>query len=554
MNITLGTLLEDGIIDKGTISALYMKDESGHPVQIWKGMTDDVSSFKDRYDFVDFMKESDNSEFNKAKFNILVEDKVIDFEKLDYSNDQLLINKYKMLLGKFDSNAMEAASVCFINHLKENGIDETRANRIIKTAFRIHYIDEHGEQDWKQHVENDKKYLGIDDESDSDVFCDVEQVYGKTPLNESLVISVSPNDAGMIFDVPLRRLLNISDKEIISDIKEKGNGKTVAEYKISNSDNSLTLGLMLAYIRRNGDKDQKKLASDKTEYFYKIREKAKKTGERVSIPYSSLFSIYKAYYRLKKNLGDLREDIEDPDLMQTELDEMIHWDTVLTKLFHLNEDITLYHISDIKGLKEIKPYSKTVGNKLQLRPYMASWWTPNKNEMLAFSLINHMLMMSSDYERFGKKGLENLAMNVCDDAYSDDSKDRGFEKIYVNGDWVKENKSTYDWLMKQFKLYVYEKTFKMKELGRGNDFHIPEFTTDKEVIPDSETAVNGEDIADFGAVEILKKDEFSKKKSEIDAFISSKDFEKRHLSMGAAGEKKPWLYYSFDKMLKLKAK
>jgi hypothetical protein len=390
MDIRLGTLLEDGIIDKGTVSAIYAEGKDGVPTLIWKGKTEDVKSFDKDYRFVDFLDESENSGFNKEQFGILVESKLIDFKTLDYSNDNLLISKYKMLLSKFDSNAMEAASLCFINHLKKNGIDKTKANKLIKTAFREYYIKTHGESDWKTHVENDKKYLGVDDESESYVNCDVEQVYGN----------------------------------------------------------------------------------------------------------------------------------------ENDLSEMLHLDTVLTKLFHLNESISLYHISEMKGMRIIKPMSKTVGNKLQLRPYLASWWTPNRNEMLSFSLANYLMRLSSDYERFGKKGLENLATNICDDAYTDDSRDRGFEKIYVSGDWANENKQTYDWALKHLKLYVYGKTFKMKELGRGNDFHIPEFTCDAEVTPDSEEEFTGEDIAGLGAVEILKESDFAKKKAEIDDFIASKSSRK----------------------------
>lgn len=214
MNITLGTLLEDGIIDKGTISALYSRSPDGSLIQIWKGRTEDVSSFSENYSFSGFVGESYISGFNREKFGILVESKVVDFDKLDYSNDKELANKYKILLRKFDSNAMEAAALCFINHLKKNDVEEDRANRIIKKAFSEWFIEAHGLDDWKRHVEDGKKYFDFDEGSDDYVDCNVKKVYENGQMNESLEMFLARPSVFFKKDIVLYRSSDPGMKEI----------------------------------------------------------------------------------------------------------------------------------------------------------------------------------------------------------------------------------------------------------------------------------------------------------------------------------------------------
>jgi hypothetical protein len=74
MEINLKTLLENGIIDRDTISSAYIENKDGTLTRVWKGRSEDVSSLSEKYEFKDFVDIQEN-EFNKEKFSILVEEK-----------------------------------------------------------------------------------------------------------------------------------------------------------------------------------------------------------------------------------------------------------------------------------------------------------------------------------------------------------------------------------------------------------------------------------------------------------------------------------------------
>lgn len=172
------------------------------------------------------------------------------------------------------------------------------------------------------------------------------------------------------------------------------------------------------------------------------------------------------------------------------LEEAIHWDTVLTKPFSLNKDITLYHFSN-KDLDTLKPIGVNTGNKIARTPRKSIWFTDHKEDWLlpiqAFLKFNH--------REYWKKELfwkwdKNITLKNSDGTYG--------TTLILTKEFYKKYKNEID----NFKIYRYTKTFKVKELGRGTEPTVPEWTYDEEVVPDKKDIKTGKDLINMGLIEV----------------------------------------------------
>lgn len=152
------------------------------------------------------------------------------------------------------------------------------------------------------------KLCGI---NENEFLDDFKTIYGKLPedkqindtweyLTEGLTTTLSANECKTIFNIPIRRLMSYTDSEIRADIKEKDNGKTLADYKINNGDNGLTLNYMLAYIRRIGGDKEKDFLDAKLDYFMKIQDNARdEKKDKFNISFTAVNSVYRKYLKYK---------------------------------------------------------------------------------------------------------------------------------------------------------------------------------------------------------------------------------------------------------------
>lgn len=214
------------------------------------------------------------------------------------------------------------------------------------------------------------------------------------------------------------------------------------------------------------------------------------------------------------------------------LNEKVKWDTILTKPFSLNKEIKLYHVSDVKDPNGIVyPLRKTVGNKLS-KDYYCSWWAEYPNYGL---LVMWFCKGSKCYDKNPPLGLPDCRDNWCC------SHDGGEPIQFVRKSYYDKHKSDYN----KFVCYEYSHTFKVHELGRGQEYALNEWTYDKEVKCESVKKIDFDDCLRSGQVVLLNDEEFDIKKAIYEENIrkgrkSSSDF-----------RKKPWIYYPYSKVKEL---
>lgn len=122
-----------------------------------------------------------------------------------------------------------------------------------------------------------------------------------TSINEGLSTTMSKKECKTIFNVSIKKLMDFSYSEIMADIKEMDNGKTIEDYRINNGDTGLTLNYMLSYIRRMGGAKEKDFLDAKLEYFQRLQDKASKknSADSFKISFSSVNSVYRRYLKYK---------------------------------------------------------------------------------------------------------------------------------------------------------------------------------------------------------------------------------------------------------------
>lgn len=171
--------------------------------------------------------------------------------------------------------------------------------------------------------------------------------------------------------------------------------------------------------------------------------------------------------------------------------EAIHWDTVLTKPFSLNKDITLYHFSN-KKLDILKPIGMNVGNKIARKPRRSVWFTDHKEDWI----LPIQAFLKFNYKEYWKKDLfwkwnKDITLKNSDGTYG--------ATLILTKEFYEKFKNEID----NFKIYRYTKTFKIKELGRGTEPTIPEWTYDEEVVPDKVDVKTGKDLINMKLIEIV---------------------------------------------------
>jgi hypothetical protein len=198
------------------------------------------------------------------------------------------------------------------------------------------------------------------------------------------------------------------------------------------------------------------------------------------------------------------------------LNEAIHWDTVLTKPLSLNKNITLYRMGHIKD-KYVYPFFKSVGNKLWKGDYV-SWWAEQPDEtMLHFA-------------QQAKTLLPDIKEHSYSAAVPDDG--RGYKRsvLYIEKDYYNDNID----IFKKIKFYRYTKTFKIKDLSRGQEYAVHEWTYNDIVTPDKIEDIDYNDCIKNGSVVIADEKTMTSAKNKYGTSKYIADL-----------QKKPWLYYDY---------
>lgn len=157
------------------------------------------------------------------------------------------------------------------------------------------------------------------------------------------------------------------------------------------------------------------------------------------------------------------------------INELKHTDTFLTKPFKYmkNEKIKLYHFSNAK-LSKITPRGVNVGNKLNRKIQKSIWWTEHKDEwtlpIQSFLKYNYRpdwgLEVFWDAKNIGRrKPNEDGTISIG---------------VLMSKEFYDRNKHE----LEKFKSYRYEKTFNIRDVGRGTEPSVPEWTSEEEVSPD----------------------------------------------------------------------
>lgn len=225
-------------------------------------------------------------------------------------------------------------------------------------------------------------------------------------------------------------------------------------------------------------------------------------------------------YKNEKKKKDFEDDVE--------LMEEFHFDTMIAEPLTFLKGITLYHYSN-RDMNKIIPRTVNVGNKLA-RPRLSSWWTPNlyQGGWVLF------MGLSSTFPEEKKKRFVWSVGEV-------DGKKQSIGVIAKS--LLLEQK---EWF-KNFKVYKYTKTFKTGEVGMGTEYSVKEYTCDKEVIPDKKEILSLNEI--MKTIKIVPDSQMpfyvNKWKEIKDSGLHLQDL---------LVDKKPWIYWDYEKGQELKKK
>ena len=208
-----------------------------------------------------------------------------------------------------------------------------------------------------------------------------------------------------------------------------------------------------------------------------------------------------------------------------ELFEEVHWDTLLTRPeIYGNKNVTMYHYANVKK-DVVKPITVNAGNKLA-KPRFSSWWTPQRSNS-AWVLSNVL------FSKFKDKKWKDITWTI--ESVTDNCTTYKAPITVIGESFFNENEK----LIKSIDVYEHEKTFNGKDLGRGNEYSVDEFTCDFPVKPDKVRRVEWDDIRKF--IKIVPDEELTKYAKDInDMRLRNKHFQ------DLVHEKKPWLYWDFE--------
>jgi hypothetical protein len=234
------------------------------------------------------------------------------------------------------------------------------------------------------------------------------------------------------------------------------------------------------------------------------------------------------YKDVFKRYGKLRGFREGVELYLGEDESPVtetHMDTLVTRPeVYFNKKFKLYHFSNSK--KDIVvPITVNAGNKLA-KPRFSSWWTPQKSQ-IAWALANQL------FEKFPECKWKNVTWAVSD-FDQDGLKYKAFKTI-ISESFFKKHED----FIKSIDIYMHEKTFNGKDLGRGNEYSVDEFTCDFAVKPDKVTRVSWDEIMDY--IKIVPDEEMPEY---IKVFNDIRLHDKNWQDL--IHQKKEWLYWEFD--------
>lgn len=226
---------------------------------------------------------------------------------------------------------------------------------------------------------------------------------------------------------------------------------------------------------------------------------------------------------------DWSNDITDMSGYKTEeVMEEFHLDTMIAEPSTFFKGITLFHYSN-RNMNKIIPRTVNAGNKLS-KPRLSSWWTTN---LYQGGWVLFMGLTATFPEEKKKRFVWSIG--------EIDGKKQSIGVIAES--LIREQR---DWF-NNFKVYKYTKNFKPREVGMGTEYSVKEYTCDKEVIPDKK--------------EILPLSEVMKSilivpDSQMPSYVRKwNDLRDKGLHIqDALVDKKPWIYWDYEKGQELKRK
>lgn len=246
---------------------------------------------------------------------------------------------------------------------------------------------------------------------------------------------------------------------------------------------------------------------DKFDYIGKMVSRFKEGNQIIDKYKNKMKNLTESYDELFSDIINEGTDELFDDSVK-ELNEKIHWDTTLTKFFDLNKDITLYHYSDNK-FNVLKPMGINAGNKLSRSPRKSIWFTEHFDEWC----LPMQAYLKSNYREFwGKEFYWGLTKWKNDKPFEDGTLKHG---LLITHKFYEEHKKEID----TFKTYRYKKTFKIKELGRGTEPTVPEWTYDSEVIPDEIDVKNGKDLINNKTIILCDEKDIIEDKEYRESFL-----------------------------------
>lgn len=215
-----------------------------------------------------------------------------------------------------------------------------------------------------------------------------------------------------------------------------------------------------------------------------------------------------------------------------EIYEEFHFDMIATKPKSFFGKLTLYHFSPYQ-LSVIQPITLNPGNKLA-RPRCSSWWTPYEGQM-------GWVLMVALFKKHKDLKWKELTWSI-EAIHGTDGK-KNVPVGIIGQTFFNKNKS----FIENFTCYKHVKTFKGSELGRGCEYSVEEYTCDKDVIPDKIIKIGWNEIKNY--VRIVPDEELET----YNAIIREMKANHKHLQ-DLVHERKPWLYYDFDTIEKIREK
>ena len=259
-----------------------------------------------------------------------------------------------------------------------------------------------------------------------------------------------------------------------------------------------------------------KITNQNNEKFFEFLNKAKE---------QYFEKVEKPIYMIESELTlDILNEIYTETPRQ-ELFEETHWDTLLTRPeVFLNKSFKVYHYANHKK-DEIIPITVNAGNKLA-KPRFSSWWTPYRSQA-------GWALMSVLFSKFPDNKWKDLTWTQ--EAFKESKVQSKIPVGVIGESFFEKNRN----FITSVVVYEHEKTFKGKDLGRGNEYSVDEFTCDFLVKPDKVNEIPWDEIKNY--VKIVPDEDLPK----YAKALNNMRLEGKNLQ-DTVHDKKPWLYWEFE--------